>query len=149
MDGGIVTKPTTALIGEKEPEIIVPQSKLPEMLSSPSENKNQGVVEKAKIQQKTNELMRTSNQSSLNAIKTIKENEKTKEQVTLAEKTEKENNSTKRNPKNNTSASSPTIPANEPYKPKLSGLTRNTTTKGISIFRDGKMQNPHWRTFKS
>jgi hypothetical protein len=72
--GGIVSKPTLAMIGEKEPEVIIPKSILPNLLTS-SDN---SPMEKTKINRKINSFIDQGNISSLPALKSIDQNNKTK-----------------------------------------------------------------------
>ena len=72
--GGIVSKPTLAMIGEKEPEVIIPKSILPNLLTS----SDSSPMEKTKINRKINSFIDQGNISSLPALKSIDQNNKTK-----------------------------------------------------------------------
>ena len=72
--GGIVSKPTLAMIGEKEPEVIIPKSILPNLFTS----SDSSPIEKTKINKQINSFIDQGNISSLPALKTIDQNNKTK-----------------------------------------------------------------------
>lgn len=149
MDGGIVTKPTVALVGEKEPEILIPKSKLPDLLSSETGNKQKSALEKTQIEQQTNQLVRSGKQTNIEAIKAIKDNTQAKEEMKDLDTITKEVNSSKtQNPKSSTNSVNPNIPTGEDVDVSLPSVDSITTTKGTSIFRDMHSPMPIWRIYQ-
>lgn len=149
MDGGIVSKPTVALVGEKEPEILIPKSKLPDLLGSSSGGNEKSALEKTQIEQQTNQLVRTGKQTNIEAIKAINENNKSKEEMKDLDSITKEvNNNRTQNPKLSSPGMNPQIPSNEPTNVSFSSVDSITTTKGTSIFRDMLSPNPIWRIYQ-
>lgn len=149
MDGGIVSKPTVALVGEKEPEILIPKSKLPDLLGSSSGGNEKSALEKTKIEQQTNQLVRTGKQTNIEAIKAINENNKSKEEMKDLDSITKEvNDNRTQNPKLSSPGMNPQIPSNEPTNVSFSSVDSITTTKGTSIFRDMLSPNPIWRIYQ-
>lgn len=149
MDGGIVSKPTVALVGEKEPEILIPKSKLPDLLGSSSGGNEKSALEKTQIEQQTNQLVRTGKQTNIEAIKAINENNKSKEEMKDLDSITKEvNDNRTQNPKLSSPGTNPQIPSNEPTNVSFSSVDSITTTKGTSIFRDMLSPNPIWRIYQ-
>jgi hypothetical protein len=138
--GGIVSKPTLAMIGEKEPEVIIPKSILPNLLTS-SDN---SPMEKTKINRKINSFIDQGNISSLPALKSIDQNNKTKNLLEV-EKEEIEHmrtirNADKKQPK-------PTAVSNELQSPEetILGVEKITSTRGIKQFAPPLNGLPSWR----
>jgi len=138
--GGIVSKPTLAMIGEKEPEVIIPKSILPNLLTS-SDN---SPMEKTKINRKINSFIDQGNISSLPALKSIDQNNKTKNLLEV-EKEEIEHmrtirNADKKQPK-------PTAVSNELQSPEetILGVEKITSTRGIKQFAPSLSGLPSWR----
>jgi len=138
--GGIVSKPTLAMIGEKEPEVIIPKSILPNLLTS----SDSSPMEKTKINRKINSFIDQGNISSLPALKSIDQNNKTKNLLEV-EKEEIEHmrtikNADKKQPK-------PMAVSNELETPEetILGVEKITSTRGIKQFAPSTNGLPSWR----
>ena len=138
--GGIVSKPTLAMIGEKEPEVIIPKSILPNLLTS----SDSSPMEKTKINKKINSFIDQGNISSLPALKSIDQNNKAKNLLEV-EKEEMEQmrtikNADRKQPK-------PMAVSNELQTPEetILGVEKITSTKGINQFSPETRSLPSWR----
>ena len=138
--GGIVSKPTLAMIGEKEPEVIIPKSILPNLLTS----SDSSPMEKTKINKKINSFIDQGNISSLPALKSIDQNNKAKNLLEV-EKEEMEQmrtikNADRKQPK-------PMAVSNELQTPEetILGVEKITSTKGINQFSPETRSPPSWR----
>lgn len=140
--GGIVNKPTVALIGEKEPEIIIPKSKLPSIISNDTPN---GALQKTNMTSKINEFMKTANTSIFPALKSIEANTKVKENL------EQENIISKMSasvPKHNKVISNTLIKSIDHQETPALKIKRVSTTKGTNQFVPETKQMPSWRSHK-
>ena len=138
--GGIVSKPTLAMIGEKEPEVIIPKSILPNLLTS----SDSSPMEKTKINKKINSFIDQGNISSLPALKSIDQNNKAKNLLEV-EKEEMEQmrtikNADRKQPK-------PMAVSNELQTPEetILGVEKITSTRGINQFSPETRSLPSWR----
>ena len=138
--GGIVSKPTLAMIGEKEPEVIIPKSILPNLFTS----SDSSPIEKTKINKQINSFIDQGNISSLPALKSIDQNNKTKnllevEQEKMQHMITSINAATKQ-PK-------PTAVSNNLETPEeiILGVEKITSTRGIKQFAPATNMLPSWR----
>ena len=138
--GGIVSKPTLAMIGEKEPEVIIPKSILPNLFTS----SDSSPIEKTKINKQINSFIDQGNISSLPALKTIDQNNKTKNLLEVEqEKMEHmitSMNAAAKQPK-------PTAVSNnlETGEEIILGVDKITSTRGIKQFAPATNMLPSWR----
>ena len=138
--GGIVSKPTLAMIGEKEPEVIIPKSILPNLFTS----SDSSPIEKTKINKQINSFIDQGNISSLPALKSIDQNNKTKN-LLEAEQEKMQHMITSINAA--TKQPKPTAVSNNLETPEeiILGVEKITSTRGIKQFAPATNMLPSWR----
>ena len=140
--GGIVKKPTLSLIGEKEPEVIIPQSKLKEIFNQ--NNKDiQSSVNKEKISSSVEEFVKTGDIAMLPVINSINENGKMKDnldQETLFA------NMSNEIPKFDRNNSRSVVSSVSEVEQSLQKISKTTNTIGIKQLTNKINNLPNWRS---
>jgi hypothetical protein len=140
--GGIVKKPTLSLIGEKEPEVIIPQSKLKEIFNQ--NNKDiQSSVNKEKISSSVEEFVKTGDIAMLPVINSINENGKMKDnldQETLFA------NMSNEIPKFDRNNSRSVVSSVSEVEQSLQKISKTTNTIGIKQLTNKINSLPNWRS---
>ena len=138
-EGGIVKKPTLSLIGEKEPEAIIPKSKLMELFN-PMVDQNMA-VEKQEYKKNIDSFIKTGDMTNLPVMEEIKNNENTRESLEQESIFMKMSDAP---PKTNKTQIQ-TVIAEGMFDQTQQSIVRTTTTKGINQFFPDTYKLPNWR----
>lgn len=138
-EGGIVKKPTLSLIGEKEPEAIIPKSKLMELFN-PMVDQNMA-VEKQEYKKNIDSFIKTGDMTNLPVMEEIKNNENTRESLEQESIFMKMSDAP---PKTNKTQIQ-TVIAEGVFDQTQQSIVKTTTTKGINQFFPDTYKLPNWR----
>ena len=138
-EGGIVKKPTISLIGEKEPEVIIPKSKLAKMFN-PSMDQNKA-LQNQEMKMNIDSFIKTGDISTIPTLEQIKNNEHSRESLEQEEIFMK---MTDAPPKVNKTQIQ-TVIAEGSFDQSQQGVVKTGSTKGITQFVPATQSLPTWR----
>ena len=138
-EGGIVKKPTISLIGEKEPEVIIPKSKLAKMFN-PSMDQNKA-IQKQEMKMNIDSFIKTGDISTIPTLEQIKNNENGRESLEQEEIFMK---MTDAPPKVNKTQIQ-TVISDASFDQSQQGVVKTGATKGIAQFVPETQSLPSWR----
>lgn len=138
-EGGIVKKPTISLIGEKEPEVIIPKSKLAKMFN-PSMDQNKA-IQNQEMKMNIDSFIKTGDISTIPTLEQIKNNEHSRESLEQEEIFMK---MTDAPPKVNKTQIQ-TVIADGSFDQSQQGVVKTGSTKGITQFVPATQSLPTWR----
>lgn len=138
-EGGIVKKPTISLIGEKEPEVIIPKSKLAKMFN-PSMDQNKA-IQNQEMKMNIDSFIKTGDISTIPTLEQIKNNEHSRESLEQEEIFMKMADAP---PKVNKTQIQ-TVIADGSFDQSQQGVVKTSSTKGITQFVPATQSLPRWR----